>query len=74
MRHKVLIPFGNTKVFTGRTRGKDRFQSEFVSWLTATFGSVKGGMWGTEPAPNGLCFKFKEPSHAMVFKLMWGGS
>lgn len=78
MKTKVFIPFNNEKVFTGNPRRKSRYQDDFRSWVTTTLGQVSGGMWGTEPhlttnryTATGMTFWFKDPSHAMMFKLTW---
>ena len=74
MKHKVLVPYENRKVFAFARR--QRYQPEFSDWLISNFGPVAAGMWGTEKdlSGAGVTFKFKEASHAMMFKLMWSGS
>jgi hypothetical protein len=76
MKTTVFIPFSNTKVFKSMFR-RDRYHKEFKEWMIETFGQVSGGMWGTQPniihnhLQTGMNFWFKEPSHAMMFKLTW---
>lgn len=73
MKHRVLVPFTNQKVFDGPS-WRCRYHEEFATWVYEKFGAVSGGMWGTDRHPDGVKFWFKEPSHAILFKLTWGGS
>lgn len=77
MKTKVFIPYKNDKVFRAFHSRRNKYNPDFSTWMIETFGQVSGGMWGTEPRllkgyiNDGMTFWFKEPSHAMMFKLTW---
>ncbi|RYD61953.1 MAG: hypothetical protein EOP83_15840 [Verrucomicrobiaceae bacterium] len=51
-----------------------RYIREFIyEWLVENFGSVESRAWTLVQTGNEEFFRFRNPDHAMLFKVVWDG-